>query len=188
MDSESSDDIDSASEESDADEVTEVGEAEEPEVEESPVSPASGVTPQDWNNISKENAEELEESGKQEAVATAFSGPIPPPGILRAYDDVVQDGAERIISMAEDEQDHRHEIERGYLDLAKWGQRFGFIIGFGALVCGTLLIALGHSVSGLIALLAVAGGVVGSLVLDLGVASEEEQESESESDQETDVS
>jgi hypothetical protein len=73
------------------------------------------------------------------------------------------------------------------LGIAKWGQRFGFIIGFGALICGTVLIALGHSVSGLIALLAVAGGVVGSLVLDLGASEEEEQEGESESDKETDA-
>jgi len=88
------------------------------------------------------------------------------------------------MSMAEDEQDHRHEIERRYLDLAKWGQRFGFLIGFGALISGTYLIATGHSVSGLIALIAVAGGVVGSLVLDIGAASEEEaQEDESESSQ-----
>lgn len=120
----------------------------------------------------------------QEAVAAAFSGPLPPPGILHAYDEVVQEGAERIVSMAEEEQDHRHEIERGYLDLAKWGQRFGFLIGFGALISGTYLIATGHSVSGLIALIAVAGGVVGSLVLDIGAASEEEaQENESESRQ-----
>lgn len=165
-----------------------MGKPKKTRVEENPTSPASGVTPQDWDNISKEDAEGLEESGKQEAVAAAFSGPIPPPGILHAYDDVVQNGAERIMSMAEDEQDHRHEIERGYLDLAKWGQRFGFVIGFGALVSGTILIALGHSVSGLIALLAVAGGVVGSLVLDVGAASEEEErENESDSDQETDI-
>lgn len=185
MNSQSSGDADSASEEGhDTTEKSEVEGSEEARLNKDSSSPAGRVPPQDWGDISEKDAEELEDSEQREAIAAAFSGPLPPPGILHAYDEVVQKGAERIMSMAEDEQDHRHEIERRYLDLAKWGQRFGFLIGFGALISGTYLIATGHSVSGLIALIAVAGGVVGSLVLDIGAASEEEaQEDESESSQ-----
>ena len=185
MNSESSEAADSASgEEHDTPEESEVEGSKEGRLEKNLASPAGRDRPQDWDDISKEDAEELEDSEQQEAIAAAFSGPLPPPGILHAYDEVVQEGAERIMSMAEDEQDHRHEIERGYLSLTKWGQRFGFLIGFGALISGTYLIATGHSVSGLIALIAVAGGVVGSLVLNIGGAPEQEaQEDESESNQ-----
>src|ERR1035438_8495401 len=41
-----------------------------------------------------------------------FSGPLPPPGILAQYNDVCPNGAERIIAMAEKQQEHSQELER----------------------------------------------------------------------------
>ena len=42
---------------------------------------------------------------------SSFSGPIPPPDILKGYNDVVKDGAERIIAMAEKQSNHRMILE-----------------------------------------------------------------------------
>lgn len=41
----------------------------------------------------------------------AFSGPIPPPEAMERYERVVPGAADRIISMAETEQKHRHAYE-----------------------------------------------------------------------------
>ena len=42
---------------------------------------------------------------------TEFSGPIPPPELLKGYNKVVQNGAERIISMTEKQSQHRMHLE-----------------------------------------------------------------------------
>lgn len=41
-----------------------------------------------------------------------FSGPIPHPDLLRGYEDVKEGFAERIVSMAEKQQEHRMECEK----------------------------------------------------------------------------
>ena len=42
---------------------------------------------------------------------SSFQGPLPPPDILRQYNDVIPDLAERIVRMTEMEQIHRHECD-----------------------------------------------------------------------------
>ena len=48
-------------------------------------------------------------------VSQSFSGPLPPPEILRKFDEVVPGAAERIIKMAEDQSIHRKELEKNSL-------------------------------------------------------------------------
>ena len=43
---------------------------------------------------------------------TEYSGQIPPPYLLRQFDEVIPGTAARIIQWAEDEQSHRHRLER----------------------------------------------------------------------------
>ena len=43
---------------------------------------------------------------------SAFSGPLPPPHILKQYDECLPDTADRIITMAEKEQEFRHNRKR----------------------------------------------------------------------------
>lgn len=63
---------------------------------------------------------------------SSFSGPLPPPEILKKFDEIVPGSAERIIKMAEGQFIHRTELERKVIesDIArsKWGQALGFII------------------------------------------------------------
>ena len=40
-----------------------------------------------------------------------WAGPIPPPELLAEYDQVIPNGAERILSMAEKQSDHRMRME-----------------------------------------------------------------------------
>ena len=50
-----------------------------------------------------------------EIVAAAFSGPIPPPAMFAQYEDVLPGSADRILTQAEKEQDHRHQQEASLL-------------------------------------------------------------------------
>jgi uncharacterized membrane protein len=57
-----------------------------------------------------------------------FSGPLPPPSYLREYEIIIAGAADRIISMAEAEQKHRHRWERSALSNTTIGLWFGFLI------------------------------------------------------------
>lgn len=63
----------------------------------------------------------------------SFEGPLPHPQILAEYNKIAPDLVERIITMAESETKHRHEIENSVLRANVWevrlGQVFGFLIG-----------------------------------------------------------
>ena len=67
-------------------------------------------------------------------VGHEFSGPLPPPGVLKAYDEIVPGAAERIITMAESQAKHRREMEKQLLQsditLAKRGQWIAGILSF----------------------------------------------------------
>jgi uncharacterized membrane protein len=41
-----------------------------------------------------------------------YSGHIPPPAVLKEFDQIVPGAANRIIVMAEKQQEHRHDLER----------------------------------------------------------------------------
>jgi uncharacterized membrane protein len=47
-------------------------------------------------------------------VMTSFQGPLPSPEILQGFESVLPGAAERIMRMAEAEQESRHNIERRY--------------------------------------------------------------------------
>lgn len=89
----------------------------------------------------------------------SFQGPLPPPGMLRQYDEVAPGTAERIIAMAESEQRHRHKedvrINSANVVLSRvnaaemlLGQIFAFIIAMGGLWTGKELIVGGHVLAG----------------------------------------
>jgi uncharacterized membrane protein len=95
---------------------------------------------------------------------SSFSGPIPPPEILQGYENVGLGFADRIISMAEKEQNFRQEIVRTeqrnrHKEISR-GQLFGLIIGCVALALGTYTATEGHET----AAIAITGGAVVSLV------------------------
>jgi uncharacterized membrane protein len=79
-------------------------------------------------------------------------GPLPPPEDLQRYDQVMPGLADRIVSMAEREQMHRHAMQevsvRGGLDIAKRGQLLGFAIAIIVLGVALALVLLGHETAG----------------------------------------
>jgi uncharacterized membrane protein len=89
-----------------------------------------------------------------------FSGPIPPPNLLKKYDEIVPGAAERILSMAERQSEHRIYLEKFVVKSdskrADSGLVAGLVVALTALIIAGILIYTGHDV---------AGTIVGSLDL-----------------------
>ncbi len=112
-------------------------------------------------------------------VDQAWSGPLPPPGDLEAYEEILSGAAERIFRMAEIEQSHRIDRENKQLDLegsaidtARTGVAnqlkigimssvFGFILGLVGTVGGLALCWIGRWEAGLPAFLFALAALVG---------------------------
>ena len=82
-----------------------------------------------------------------------FSGPIPHPDILTRYADIIPNGADRILRMAEQQQTHRQHLEKVVIESdarrANLGMFLGFIIALALGLGGIGLIALGRQIDGL---------------------------------------
>lgn len=95
----------------------------------------------------------------------AFQGPLPPPDLLRGYQDILPDAPERIFQLTEKEFSHRQRMEEKALDGAigrdKRGQYFGLGATLFTVACATLLGLTGHEV--------LAGTVIGTVVAVAGI-------------------
>lgn len=83
--------------------------------------------------VTEDSERQLIEVSKQ----AAWSGPLPPPSILEQFNDVVENGAERIVSAWEGETAHRQDMERRELSYfgrdSILGKVFAFIFVITAL-------------------------------------------------------
>ncbi len=103
-------------------------------------------------------------------------GPLPDPATLRAYDEICPGAADRIISMAEKQADHRRGLERTVIESDCRAQDRGPVLGF-ILAClviaiGAALVASGKSTEGISALL----GALASIVIPFIYSKKKQQE------------
>lgn len=93
----------------------------------------------------------------REVAASYFRGPLPSPDALREYDGVLPGLGERIVTNWEEESRHRRSLERRTVEAGIKNQSRGQIvaatIAISVALGGIVLIATGHSIAGLIALL-----------------------------------
>jgi len=89
-----------------------------------------------------------------QAIRQEFSGPLPPPHILEKYNDIIPNGAERIMVMAEEQSKHRKELEATVIKTdsrnSLLGVIFAFILGMTAIIGGTISVLSGYSYPGTI--------------------------------------
>ena len=89
---------------------------------------------------------------QQVEITQAFSGPLPPPEVLQKYNEISPGAADRIITMAENEAAHRHEIEqlivRSEAREGRIGQIFALIIGVVTICTGGLTAVYGSPIAG----------------------------------------
>ena len=82
------------------------------------------------------------------SVKSSFAGPIPPPDVLIGYNSAMPNGADRIVSMAEKQLNHRTSLEdfaiKEELRQSGRGQIFGFILGLVGFGLATFLALQDH--------------------------------------------
>jgi uncharacterized membrane protein len=90
--------------------------------------------------------------------AEHYSGPLPPPQMLEQYNRAVANGAERIMAMAEKQQDHRHILEtkviNGRIRAELLGTVSALVLAVLVLGVSVYLVKLGQSAAGIAALVA----------------------------------
>jgi uncharacterized membrane protein len=103
------------------------------------------------------------------AVSESFSGPLPPPAVLKNYNEVISGAAERILQMAEKEGDHRRYVEKKIVDsesgqLAR-GSFLSFALGVLSLACGFILALLDKDVVGVSSIIVGIGSIITAFLL-----------------------
>ncbi len=81
-----------------------------------------------------------------------FSGDIPPPTLLKQFDDVLPGTAQWILDRTKNEQDHQHNLDK----LDRWlpffltliGQSFAFLIAGGFVFGAVILLYNGRQIEG----------------------------------------
>lgn len=88
---------------------------------------------------------------------------------MRAYEEVLPGAADRILTMAESQQAHRHDLERATVHEAAnrswWGLRLGFVIALVAIGVGAGAIFTGHALAGFALIIAQAAALAGVFVI-----------------------
>ena len=97
-----------------------------------------------------------------------YSGPLPHPRMLAQYKDVLPDAPDRILRMAEKQQDHRTSLEsrviEGDVHRADLGLILGFILFITFAVGGIVLLFVGKEIQGYVALGTSLVGGIGNFI------------------------
>jgi uncharacterized membrane protein len=103
-----------------------------------------------------------------EQTVTAHSGPLPAPEIIAGYEKVLPGTADRIVKMAEKEQDHRHKVinrtQTHVAILTFLGQLFAFTIGVIGILAGVYLVQKDKSIAGFSVFFTSLAGLVGVFI------------------------
>ncbi len=136
--------------------------------------------------VAPEVLDDLPEEARKTIVmsmSASFSGPLPPPQMLRAYDEVLPGMADRILALTEKQTDHRISTESilANASVRSWaiGQYLGFAYSISALAATAYVVAINGNTA--IAVLILGTGVAG-IARDLirAVLSRRDEEEDSE--------
>jgi uncharacterized membrane protein len=100
--------------------------------------------------------------------SVSFSGPLPHPSLLEKYNEVIPNGAERIMAMAERQSAHREALETKVVDSniknQARGTLFAFILSLVSILGGFWLIAHGQSPYGIATIITALATLAGVFV------------------------
>jgi uncharacterized membrane protein len=95
---------------------------------------------------------QIETQPRVEFKQTFTTGPLPNPEILEKYNAIINNGAERIMIMAEKQSEHRQSLEKIVIgsDVRRqnWGVIAGFILTIFGLIASVYVIINGHDAAG----------------------------------------
>lgn len=113
----------------------------------------SSTDPKVFEGLNKEKIQRIVKSVSV-TMHKSHSGPLPDPETLAQYSEIIPNGAERIMLMAEKQLDHRIKMENkvisGQLFQSNLGQILAFLIGIAALGSATFVIISGHEWTGVV--------------------------------------
>ncbi len=102
------------------------------------------------------------------AVYESFRGPLPPPHILRQYNEIVPGSAKRLLEEAWTQGSHRQHLERTVIEggakRAHRGLTLGFVSFVLLLVAAFVLVLTGHDTAGIAFIGIDVAGLVGSFI------------------------
>lgn len=97
-----------------------------------------------------------------------FSGPLPPPRLLKEYGEIISNGAERIFAMAEEQMRHRINSEKKVIESdirrSDRGLIMGFILSLVIVLGGFGLVLSGRDATGIAAILAAMATLIGLFI------------------------
>lgn len=121
-----------------------------------------------------ENNPELNKEFREviaEVVQSEFSGPIPPPSIIKGYEEVLPGSADRIIKMAENQSSHRQAMESKMVKTeardSLLGEIFAFILGMSCIIAAIIIVLHVPESSGAIASSVLGMTGIGAIVITL---------------------
>ena len=85
------------------------------------------------------------ESGILAAYAEVSIGPLPPPEVLKRYEEVIPGAANRILEMAENQSKHRMQLEKNDSRRSFFGLAAGFLLSLGIIGGAIYLIVRGEA-------------------------------------------
>lgn len=128
-------------------------------------APGGELQRQAPGSIVGERASRSPEPYQELLVETATSGPLPPPAALARYNEIIPNGAERIMVMAESQVEHRHEMESIYVRnqtmTERRGQMMAFALAALAIVLGAGLVFTDHSGEGFATIVTAIAALIG---------------------------
>ena len=88
----------------------------------------------------------------QEQYQERYSGILPPPDMLKHFDEIIPGAAERILVMAENQAKHRQKIETTIVSSGTRdsliGLIFGFLLGIATIIGGVIIALNVHATAG----------------------------------------
>lgn len=86
-------------------------------------------------------------------IQASYSGPLPPPGLLKQYNEIIPDAAERILCVAEQQAKHRQALEKtvvvGDSKRADRGLWAGLAVTLSLVAGAVFLVSTGHDGAGI---------------------------------------
>lgn len=109
-----------------------------------------------------------------------FKGPLPPPNIIKGYEEVCPGSADRIIAMAERQSEHRMKLEvkvvSSNIRKESIGQWMGFLIALTAIIGGVIVILNNKSAEGLSMIITALTSLVGVFIYGRHAQAKERKE------------
>lgn len=131
------------------------------------VNTTASVMPE-YVETQRDNSSDTVQYGMAVEQFEAHSGPIPSPVVLKGYAEIIPDGPERIMKMAEQQLEHNMKMEEKGLKAGirstYLGQILAFVLAILLIGVGAWLTCLGHETVGSIIFGTCLAGVIGLFI------------------------